>query len=473
MGLDTVDFLRGLGDRHRKNPLETAHLTLPQLAFAQLDATEGLWRDGNQLGKSWALAWDLHMRCRKTHPYQRNRHGRFNALIASVSYEQMAPLMEKIWLLAPKDEIDPRNGFDPGRGITGKPPRLVYISGPGKGSVINFATYAAGARRIAGWTGDYLGLDEPPDETFYGEALPRIMRRRGVIRVTMTPTPDMPDQSWLREKVKGGQVQELNFGLKSEYLVPDGYNFPWLSDAEIETYRKSLLAHERSMRIDGSWVALSEGRWLDAFTADNIVEFGMRELRGWKLVVGMDHGTPGGKQSAVLTAIKDASSDRPRVRFVDECVNEGFTKPEDDVHGVLEMLKTHGLSYDDVDDWIGDVPTESKVHQIRKSNSEFRREMAKALGRHVKNTKHIATPTKYSNSMTMGMRVLNTLFGRRTHGASIPDAAVHPRCEQFANACWTFKGDTKDPVKDVLDGGRYAVEKGVTGKVAITLNAAY
>lgn len=470
---DTLSFLQRLGARHRRNPLETTHLTIPQLAFASLDDPEALWRDGNQLGKSWALAWDLHHRCRKTHPFQRSRPGKFNALIASVSYEQMMPLMEKIWMLAPKGELDPKCGFDPGRGITGKPPRIVYASGPGRGSVINFATYSAGARRIAGWTGDYLGLDEPPDETFYGEALPRVLRRRGVVRVTMTPTPDMPDQSWLRQKVEDKQVREINFGLRQEYLIPQGYDMPWLSQEEIDRYTKSLLAHERAMRIDGSWVAISHKRWLDAFDQDNIRDFSVKDLRGWRLGIGMDHGTPGGKEAAVLVAVKNHTSDRPRVRFVDESVNDGLTKPEDDVDGVLAMLKRNGLKYDNVDVWIGDVPAESQIHGVRKSNGDFRRELAKRLGRAIRDTKPIATPTKFSNSMTLGMRVLNTLFGRRTDGENEPDAQIHPRCEQFINACWNFKGDTKDPVKDVLDGGRYAVEKTVTGKVEIALNAAY
>lgn len=384
----------------------------------------------------------------------------------SVSYEQMIPLMKKIWDLAPKNEIDPRNGFEPGRGIIGKPPRIVYTSGPGKGSVISFATYSAGARRIAGNTLDYLGCDEPPDEEIYGEALPRVMRQRGLIRVTMTPTPDMPDQTWLLERVKAGLTREVNFGTEEKYCWPAGYPQPWIRQSEIDVYARSLLPHEREMRLKGAWYALTTGRWLEHFDTKNIGTFSLSDLAGWYLGIGMDHGTPGGKQTAVLIAAKDRATDRPKVRVMDERVNEGLTKPEDDAASVLDMIVSNGLRYDDVDFFVGDVPTESKLHSIRKSNLEIRREIAKQLGRRVENTKDIPTPRKFSDSLRHGIRLMDTLCDRG-------DLIVHERCKAFQEACWNFKGDPKDPVKDVLDGGRYPIERAITGIVVPTLSARY
>ena len=468
----TLAIVGASSSRAARNPLPYVRLTRAQAQFCALSDPEGLWRDGNQLGKSFALAYDIVQTARRTHPYRPNKSRPVNIMVASISYEQMMPLMEKIWTLVPKDEIDPRNGFDPGRGITGKPPRIVFTDGPGRGSVINFATYEAGARRVAGFTGDYLAMDEPPEESFYGEALPRVMRRQGIVRVTMTPTPDMPDQAWFKERVDLGQVQEVNFGLAEEYLLPEGYPMPWLTQSEIDRYAQSLLEHQRGMRIRGDWFALSVGRWLHSFDTANVVEFDVRSLKGWYLVVGMDHGTPGGKQAAVLIAVKDRHSDRPQVRFIDESINEGFTSPEDDAQAVLDMLRRNGLTYDNVDDWVGDVPTQSKLWDVRKSNAEIRKEMAKILGRRVEKTKFIAEPKKWSGSMSDGMRKLNTLFGRRTR-LNVPDAIVHPKCAQFVNACWNFKGHPKDPVKDGLDGGRYPVERAVTGRILPALQASY
>ena len=183
--------------RNDKRRLDYLRLTKCQESFLSDDAPIAIWRDGNQIGKSTALAYDLIERCRGTHPFIKTHRPPIRALVISVSLEQMAPLMEKIWQLTPKDEIDERCGYDPGRGITGKPPRLVFTEGPGKGSTISFATYRQGATRIAGGTYHIVICDEPPPEEMFGEVMPRVMKERGLIRVGLTPTPDMPEQGWL------------------------------------------------------------------------------------------------------------------------------------------------------------------------------------------------------------------------------------------------------------------------------------
>ena len=99
-----------------------SRLTAPQREVMSDDSERLVWRDGNQMGKSWALALELIHRCRGSHPYKRTHRAPIRALVISVSLEQMAPLMEKIWMLAPKDELHEKCGYDPGRGITGKPP---------------------------------------------------------------------------------------------------------------------------------------------------------------------------------------------------------------------------------------------------------------------------------------------------------------------------------------------------------------
>lgn len=477
--MDALALATASNERAQRNPLSYVSLTMPQQAFASCPDREAVWRDGNQLGKSFALAFDLLHRCRGTHPYTKTRRPPIKALVISVSYEQMVPLMEKIWQLCPKDEIDPGNGFEEGRGITGKPPRIVFTSGPGKGSVITFATYSAGTTRVAGGTYDIVVLDEPPTEAMYGEVRPRILRRRGVIRIGMTPTPDMPDVSWLRKKVvppgqplEPGQVREYNFGLKAEHLQPPGYPRPWLDQQEIDEYAAGLLANEREMRTKGSWDQTVTGRWLDAFDESvHVVDVSLRRLKGWRLLLGMDHGTPGeGRQSAMLIAAKDGHTPRPKVVWLDESVSEGFTAPEHDAKGILDMLARNGLTYDHVDEWIGDVPASSEILNVTKSNAEIRKWLAILLGREEARLKRIATPYKFERSETTGLRVMNTIFSRKDD--ELPDGRVRPQCVHFINACKTYKGNRKDPVKDVLDSGRYPMERAIQSPVAV-LNARY
>lgn len=479
MVASALDLAHASSARAQRNPLDHVALTIPQRAFVSCNDREACWRDGNQLGKSFALAYIILHLCRGTHPWMKARRPPFKVLVISISFEQMIPLMEKIWSLVPKDEIDPDNGFEEGRGITGKPPRIVFTSGPGKGSVISFATYKAGSTRVAGGTYDLVVLDEPPPESMYGEVRPRVLRRRGYVRIGFTPTPDMPDVSWLRAKVcppgkkmRPGQIREFNFGLKEEHLQPPGYPRPWLDQEEIEEYAAGLLAHEVGMRVRGDWDQIVTGRWLSAFSRTrSVCDVSLRTLRGWELIVGMDHGTPGaGRQAAMLIAIKDGGTPRPRVVWLDEATEEGFTKPEDDARNILEMLRRNGLAYDHVDKWIGDVPAVSETLAVIKSNEEIRKHLALQLGRRLGTMKRIDLPVKHKSSLSDGLRTLNTILGREEDG--VPDGRISTRCEWFAKACESFAGNLKDPLKDVLDAGRYAMEKGISSQVAV-LNARY
>lgn len=468
------------------NPLDWVVLTEPQYQFAIADAAEALWCDGNQLGKSFVMALDMLHTARGTHPFRENRSVPVEIVIISVSFEQMEPLMAKLWALVPKHEIDPNTNFEKGRGITGKPPRIEFKSGPGKGSVIKFATYKQGASRIAGLTADYVGMDEPPAEGIYGEVKPRLLRKRGLLRVTMTPTPDMPDQSWYKKKVESGEVHFLNHGLKQETVTPRHYTcpeveewvdthlsvakpypVPFLYQAEIDKYEEDLLDIEREMRMRGAWTAAVTGRWLPNFSeAAHVRRVSMEDIGGWFLAVGCDHGTQDGKQAAVLVAIDKRGTDRPRVRFLAETVGEGLTLPEHDAEAILQMLATRGLQFADVDMWVGDVPTGSQKYDVRKSNNDLRREFARTFGCKLTDIPTFKGPKKRANSMTYGVAFVNTLFGRFEEDGT-PHAIVDPSCAGFIEFCNLFDGDKHHHAKDVGDAGRYALERALTGRMVV------
>lgn len=466
---DALSFAAIGAARARRRGIDHVRFTIPQVSFLSDDRQRVLWRDGNQMGKSYALAYDVLARCRGSHLFQKVRRPPISVLVVSVSFEQMAPLMEKIWALAPKDELDPRCGYDPGRGITGKPARLVFSSGPGRGSVITFATYKQGASRIAGGTYDIVIMDEPPTQGIYGEIMPRVAKRRGLIRIGMTPTPDMPPQGWLRELVSENQVHEHNFGLSAKHCQPRGHPTPWLFQHEIDEYLKGLLRVERQMRERGAWDPVVEGRWLDGFDDECITSEEARP--GAFLVCGIDHGADAGKQRASLVALEGRRSSRPRGLIWDEAGSDGFTTPEMDAKAILSMLHRRGLMYDSVDAWVGDRSTKSDKRNIRKGNNDLRRELALQLNRPLHQTKIIADVKKWAGSMSYGMRLLNTLFVRRDEEG--PHLKVHERCVNFIEGCREFDGDPKHPTKDALDGGRYAVEHGVNSAAALSLVAHY
>lgn len=467
-------------------------LTSAQDEVYHYEGPSALWRDGNQLGKSLELAkWVVDIVTGR-HPTIRRRSP-VRVLVISYSLEQMIPLMEKLWAMAPKHRpghawrrgqpprLTEKCGFEVGRGITGKPPRLVFEDG----SEVVFGTYKQGAARIAGGTFDAVVMDEPPPESVYGEVLPRILRKKGLLRIVMTPVPDMPPMGWLWEKADSTEdpLVEFNFGLTEDILIPQGWPLPWLLQEDIDRYAASLLEVERAMRIDGAREPLVTGRWLQAFDeATHVVRLGHATaladferptgvpaaewFRGWYFVGSWDHGTIEGKQVFSIQAYRDRTTDRPKVVLLDEHVNQGITTPEHDVQDALDTLERNGLRYKDINAWVGDVPTGSNRFDVRKSNKELRKELARQLGVRVPQVKPIHPPKKHAGSLSYGMRLMNTLMERQHLWAD-------SRCEGFVQGAKTFAGAKDDPFKDPLDAPRYGIEHACTGRVLTVLSARY
>lgn len=433
-----------------------ARFTVPQSKFLAAVEAAALWRDANGLGKSIALAIAAHDACRGV--------GRFapiikrppvKVIVCGVSWEQMVPLMEKIWEYAPKDEIDTRTNFEPGRGITGKPPRIVYTSGPGKGSVISFATYKQGSQRIAGAQVALVILDEPPPELFLGEALPRILRAGGRLRIGFTPTLESPPLDYLWKLIDENKtVTEYNFTLKEENLWLIGAPRPMKTQAELEVYEKGILGPEREMRTGRSRYPLVGDRWISSFEDRHIAEI----IPAWpqpnlEWGIGIDYGTAPGKTVAVLMACFQPFGDPARVYYVD-CyrVIEGQTSIDDDAAGILDMLRRNQLRYEDVHHWIGDRKVEARVQGVEKSNQDLRGAMAHIMHKSWGQMRHIPTPRKFEGSPHRAGEIINTLFANDS-------AWVRPHCKPLIDAFRLFNGSPRHETKDAFDACAYITSR--------------
>ena len=443
--------------RREANGGSFIRLTTPQQKFRDDPSPVAIWRDGNQLGKSTALAAIVVDFIRGRVPWRRKR-GPVTVVVIGVSHEQMYPLHDKIWKALPKDEIESL-GFEPGRGIRGKPPRVSFTSGPGAGSLILFRTYQQSTQILAGLTASLVICDEPCPERVYGEILPRLMRHRGHLRIGFTPTPDAPPLGWLREKIDAGAVSEHNYGLAAANCWPAGAPAPWISQGEIEQYAASLLPVERKMRMFGDWEPVTEGAWLGNFVdGQHVAPLDVSDLHGWKLAVGIDHGTAPNKEAAILCAYTDETTGRPRIAFLDELNWRGEITPEIVARDILDMLGRHGLQYSDVDLWVGDRATGENKRHVRISNSEIRSELAYAMGVAYRKTAYIKTPKKSRGSVLAGLRMMNNLMGAERSTDGVAHLRISPRCKVLIEAFRRFRGDRRDPLKDVLDAARYVAE---------------
>lgn len=450
--------------RRRQNSVhQYLRLTTPQRLVMEDSSRNRIWIDGNRLGKTYAGCVELIHRVRGTHPYHKTHMGPIKACVISDSMTQLVPLMAELWSMVPKDEISDKCGFEPGRGFTGKPPRLVFAHGPGAGSEIRFATYKQGASVLAGDKFHFIWLDEPPPASIYNEVVPRLIDYRGDLLLTFTPVPDMPPMKWLRDAVEAEDSiwSKHNYGLTEENVWVEGAPAPRFTQDEIDAMEAKILPFQRGMRIRGDWEPLAEGAWLDNFSDANI-----KAVRpsgpGVRLAVGIDHGIVGGKQAAMLVAMRDLPSGQRRVWFWDEVESDSLTTQEEDARSIMRMLERNGLSYYHIDEWVGDRPTGDGHYLKSKTNAELQFHLGRAAGGlDRKKMKVIRTPKKRSGSVVHGLTMMNSLFGTVEDGE--PLGLVHPRCTRFIEFCKLFKGSSQDPTKDAGDAGRYAMERLAAG----------
>lgn len=463
----------------RSNALHFAVLTEPQAAWARMgspqdpdhDGSPLLWLGANQIGKSYAQAWKILSFVDGSGPFEGRRPGPVHICIVSISKEQIIPLMQKIWDLL--DKRDTPNGeqpihapgarFEPGFGFKGKPPRIVFTSGPGKGSTITFATYKQGSTRIAGATLDLLVLDEPPPESLWGEVVLRLLRNAGQVWITMTITPDSPAQDWLKRKVDDGIVRFMQTELNVAAVTPQGLP-PFLTKRQIKKAWDETPEAERPLRFLAAWTGALVDRWFTAWGPHCVRSD--RPMAGAKLLVCIDHSTSIGRQAACLMACAPGAPGRPQdARFwvIDEVVageKPTSTSIQEDAQNILAMLKRNGLTWKHVDVWLGDrAAIQTTKQQLRKDNANLRRRLADAANVDLDKFPRIDVPYKAGGTVYQGLSELNARMV-----APAPLFSVHPRCVGFIEAVQRWNGDKRSRFKDVLDTVRYGLETSLGGK---------
>jgi len=455
MARRALALARKTSTRSQRNPLPHVRLTTPQTDFASLLPRRALWRGANQIGKTYGLSFDIVHTARGTHPLRPVHRPPVRLLVIGESWTQMDPLCAKLWDMLPKDEIDERVRYEPGGGFAGfKNPRIPFVSGPGAGSVIIFATYEQGAKRIAG--GSYHGayLDEPPPERVYGEVMPRLSRFNGTLRISMTPTPESPPLEYLRKKVKEGTIAELHTSLTMDAITVRGglLEKPWKTPEEIEDLIAGYLEVERGMRVEGDWDPVLAGRWFTAFGDGCVTNEGPGELV-WT-AIGIDHGAKAGRQAAQLVCCSD---DGERVWYLDEARSDGRTSTEDDARAILAMIERHPWigGWSEIDYWVGDRAHGGDYWGNAKSNSDLMMAFSKIIGRprrhlHAEGLK-LFTPNKRRGSITRGVRLMNSLFKEN-------QATVNLRCQGLIEGMKRWEGRPDDHHKDPIDAARYATE---------------
>ncbi len=437
------------------DPLAYFNPTPPQLAFLSSSAPIKLARSGNQLGKTTMGLVDCIYRCLGSHPYTLVRAAPIEAWVVVVSWEQSLSIQQKLWNLLPKDAIDPATEYTPGRGIRGKTPIIRFLNG----SVLRIRTVNQGALALAGSTIDYVLVDEPPPQAVWSELVPRVMRNRGRIAVTLTPIG--APLGWLRELVEKKVVQDLHFPLTVENTTPIGGR-PLLTQEDIDRLEAQILPMERRQRIHGDWDAgFSEGRIFAGFDPVAHVSDLLPEGE-CQVGIGIDHGSEGGSQVATLCVVsrEGGVEGNPRFWILDQTISNGTTTPEQDARDILNMLRRNNMRVESVDRWTGDRKHGGRRWGGKKSNAllmqGFERELRLPVG---SLGFRIHTAWKPAGSIYEGVRILNSAMLRH-------DLTVHPRCKQLIEDLKMWDG-ADDEHKHGIDSLRYGGVELVTRRLHV------
>ena len=447
-------FAQG-GDYKELGDLARPRLTQPQFDFISHPSRKLLWRGGNSIGKSFAHAFQIITLARGgSAQFPSHFRGPVEIMVAGYSFAQMDPLLKKLWALLPKGDIDPKLYYQAGNGIRGrKEPTIEFVAGPGAGSVIYLATYKQGSERIMGFQGHQLDMDEPPPEQIYNEAQPRLNTRNGLLRITMTPTPDSPPLEYLRKEVEEGRITELQTSYNLDAITIRGglVSWAWKSQAGIDSDIAAYPETERAMRRDGAWDQMVTGRALALIDERCWVDGPFPRNRHWRIGVGVDHGTRPGRQSASLVLLDPASGEG---WILDEHRTGEVSSTSDDARGILAMLKRNGIPWTAVDLWIGDRATRESQYGIAKCNADLFVEIASELrltGRAAKERGlKIKTAFKNPGSPRRDVSKLNTMAQKGL-------LKVHAQAKGFREAVALWRGDAASAHKDPVDSARYAL----------------
>lgn len=444
-----------LARRAVADPLAYFTPTPPQEQFLRCTAPIALARSGNQLGKTTMGLVDCIYRCLGGHPYQLVKAAPIEAWIVVVSWEQSLGIQQKLWNLLPKDAIEPDTEFIPGKGFKGKVPIVRFRNG----SILRIRTVNQGALALAGSTIDYVLIDEPPPQAIWSELVPRVMRNRGRIRVTLTPIG--APLGWLRDLVDKKIVTDLHFPLTVENTTPLGGR-PLLEEEDIRRMESQILPMERRQRIHGDWDAgFSEGRIFSGFDPEAHVSDLLPEGE-CQVGIGIDHGSEGGSQVATLCVVsrEGGVEGNPRFWILDQTISNGTTTPEQDARDILNMLRRNNMRVESVDRWTGDRKHGGRRWGGKKSNAllmqGFERELRLPIG---SLGFRIHTAWKPAGSIYEGVRILNSAMLRH-------DLVVHPRCKQLIEDLKMWDG-ADDEHKHGIDSLRYGAVELVTRRLYV------
>jgi phage terminase large subunit-like protein len=303
--------------RAKRNRLPAYKPYTKQVEFhsAGLQFRERLFMAGNQLGKTWAGAYEVAMHLTGRYPdWWKGR--RFNYatrwMVGSESAELTRKGVQRLLLGPPelKEEWgtgaiphDCLRDTSPRQGVPDAVASAVIKHVSGEDSVIQFNSYDQGRTKWQADTVDGVWFDEEPPLPVYSEGLTRTNATGGLVFVTFTPLLGMSEvvKRYIIEKPEGSCVTTMTID-DAEHYTPEQ------RAAIIASYPE----HEREARAKGIPI-LGSGRVFPV-AEDAIKCKAFPVPTHWPRIVGIDFGW--GHPTAVVWMAWDRDTD---TLYVTDC----------------------------------------------------------------------------------------------------------------------------------------------------------
>jgi phage terminase large subunit-like protein len=308
--LEVYELLRIKDIRAKRNRLAAYKPYNKQVDFHTAGASfrERLFMAGNQLGKTWAGAFETAMHLTGRYPdwWKGTRYPyAIRAMVGSESAELTRKGVQRLLLGPPEVRDEWGTGSIPydcirdtsmKQGVPDAVSSIVVRHDCGEDSVIQFNSYDQGRTKWQADTVNWVWFDEEPPLGVYSEGLTRTQAVGGQVCVTFTPLLGMSEvvKRFLIEKPAGTNVTNMTINDAEHYTEEQ-------RDAIINAYPE----HEREARAKGIPI-LGSGRVFPV-AEDAIKVRSFPIPPHWPRIVGLDFGW--GHPTAAVWMAWDRDSD--------------------------------------------------------------------------------------------------------------------------------------------------------------------
>ena len=339
------------------------------------------------------------------------------------------------------------------------------VRGPGAGGELRLGTFKAS--NLAGPRANVVITDEPLPEAVYNELWPRLLGRDGRMFQGFTPTLGTAakvDYLWaLVDDETRPWAGQIHVPLTLDAVTPRGglVELPWMQPDELRQFEAGLSKVEADMRMGRSRTPKRDAAYFSAWRADLVEERPLSDLTGWRLGVGIDHGSKPGSQRVILAACGGRGL-YSAVHVLGEWSGDGRTQTKDDARGILDLLQSRGFALGDIDQWVGDRAHHGDKRGGKKSNTRLKAAIAELLGHDTrsrgwseklpKSLRFMRTPRKFDQSVWESSEILHRMMI-----SDPPRFSVDPSCHDLIRDLNEWNGSTSptDPNKHGIDALRY------------------